>query len=189
MSLRTMRRRLRKRRESTIKRFAKHKRINRLSPPGQHDMIVVLDHLKPNYNVGKIFRSADAFGVREVHLVGIDFFDPSPAMGSFKWVPARFHSEFSACHRDLSGRGYTLFALEPGTGGGLSETALPEKSAFVFGHEEYGLSFDRADFPDIAPLCIPQFGRVESLNVSIAASVVMYEYLRQHNPRFARRTP
>jgi tRNA G18 (ribose-2'-O)-methylase SpoU len=54
------------------------------------------------------------------------------------------------------------------------------RSAFIFGHEEYGLSFDPGAYPGLAALSIPQCGRTESLNVSVAASVVMYEYLRQH---------
>ena len=63
----------------------------------------------------------------------------------------------------------------------LNAHPLPRRSAFIFGHEEYGLSFDPADYPDIQPLTIPQFGQVQSLNVSNAASVVMWEFLRQHH--------
>ena len=62
----------------------------------------------------------------------------------------------------------------------LPGAELPAKSAFVMGHEEHGLSFDRADYPDIRALTIPQFGPVQSLNVSVAASIVMYEYIRLH---------
>ena len=56
---------------------------------------------------------------------------------------------------------------------------LPHKSAFIFGHEEFGCSFEPDDYPQMQTLTIPQFGSVQSLNVSIAASVVMYEYARQ----------
>lgn len=184
MGLRQIRRRMQQRREAARRRFRKQKNANRLATPGVHDFVIVLDNLKPAYNVGKIFRSADAFGAREMHLVGIDFFDPSPAMGSFKWVPAHFHGAFDDCHSDLSRRDYTLFSLDPAAGRPLPSTALPRRSAFVFGHEEYGHSFDPADYSDIQGLSIPQFGKVESLNVSIAASIVMYEYLRQHVASF-----
>ncbi len=143
-------------------------------------MIIVLDHLKSGFNVPKIFRSAEAFGAREVHLVGIPPFDPAPAKGSFRKVPARFYDDFTNCHRTLVERGYELFLLAPGAAEPLSETPLPPQSAFVFGHEEFGPSFDRRAFPDLRTLSIPQFGSVQSLNVSVAASVVMYEYARQH---------
>ncbi len=102
-------------------------------------------------------------------------------MGSFKWVPARFHEGFASVHQELAARDYRLFALEPENGRPLHAQPLPRRSAFIFGHEEYGLSFDPADYPDIEPLTIPQFGQVQSLNVSNAASVVMWEFLRRHH--------
>ena len=181
MGLRQLRRKLQQQRIAARKRFRRQKNANRLAAPGAHSFIIVLDSLKPAFNVGKIFRNADAFGAREVHLVGIDFFDPAPSMGSFKWVPARFHEHFASVHQELAKRDYTLFALEPQTGPPINAHPLPRRSAFIFGHEEYGLSFDPADYPDIEPLMIPQFGQVQSLNVSNAAAVVMWEYLRQHH--------
>jgi tRNA G18 (ribose-2'-O)-methylase SpoU len=165
--------------EQALWLFRKHRNANLSAVPGVFPSIVVLDHLKPNYNIGKIFRSADAFGVHEIHLVGIDFFDPTTARGSFKWVPARFHDTFDACYRELNGRGYTLFTLEPVEGELITSVDLPLKSAFVFGHEEFGISFDKGLYGNIRTLNIPQFGKVQSLNVSVAASLVMYEYVRR----------
>lgn len=167
-----------------LRRFERHRRANLLARNGVHRYIIVLDHLKPLFNIGKIFRSADTFGAHEVHLIGIDTFDPAPAMGSFKWVPARFHQSFNACYQDLAQRGYTLFTLEPENGSPLPETRLPHKSAFILGHEEFGHSFDPGDYNDIRSLRIPNLGRAQSLNVSVAASIVMYEYLRQHDDSF-----
>jgi tRNA G18 (ribose-2'-O)-methylase SpoU len=181
MGLRQLRRKLQQQRIAARKRFRRQKNANRLAVPGAHSFIIVLDSLKPAFNVGKIFRSADAFGAREVHLVGIDFFDPAPSMGSFKWVPAWFHEDFASVHRALARRNYNLFALEPQNGHPIHSHPLPLRSAFIFGHEEYGLSFDPADYPDILPLTIPQFGQVQSLNVSNAATLVMWEFLRQHH--------
>ncbi len=179
LSIRQMRKQMKLARTYALKRFERHRRANLLAGPGRFEFIVVLDHLKPAFNIGKIFRSADAMGASEIHLVGIDFFDPAPAMGSFKWVPARFHEHFAQSHADLRRRQYKVYALDPAAPRSLAEVSFPDKSAFVFGHEEFGLSFDQADFPDIEILSIPQFGKVQSLNVSVAASIVMYEYVRQ----------
>ena len=79
-----------------------------------HDCVLVLDRLKPTFNVGKIFRSAETFGCREIHLIDIDFFDPAPAMGAFRWVPAVFHKRFMTCYADLLEAG--LYPLYPGAG-------------------------------------------------------------------------
>jgi len=160
-------------------RYNKERRRNLLARPGAHQFVLVLDQLKPGFNVGKIFRSAEAFGAGAVHLVNIGPFDPSPAKGSFRKVPAVFHESFTDCHTDLTGQGYSFFLLDPEEASSLCATKLPLKSAFVLGHEEFGCSFEPQDYPDMQRLSIPQFGSVQSLNVSIAASVVMYEYVRQ----------
>ena len=184
MGLREIRRHLRRERQSAIRRFRKQKRLNSMASPGRHDFIVVLDHLKPAFNIGKIFRSADAFGAAEVHVVATNFFDPAPAKGSFKWVPAKFHVDFKSCYEELIRRHYTLFMMEAADGEALAYIKLPAKSAFIFGNEEFGHSFNKDDYNAIKSLKIPQFGRVESLNVSIAASIVMYEYVRQNGGGF-----
>ncbi len=172
-------------------RYDKQRQRNVVALPGVHKFVVVLDNLKGGYNVPKIFRSAEAFGAHSVHLVNVDWFDPAPAKGSFRKVPARFYEEFSACYDGLTEQGYTLYMLAAQSENNGSEdnavssisydVALETRSAFILGHEAYGHSFEMADYPLIKKLSIPHFGSVESLNVSIAASIVMYEYVRQHN--------
>lgn len=166
--------------EQTEWLFRRHKNINQLALPGVHEFVIVLDHVKSDFNIGKIFRSADAFGARELHLVGIDLFNPTPAKGAFKSVPARFHSHIRQCFKELKARDYVFYALEPEAKNTLGQTQLAEKSAFIMGHEEYGLSFNPGDYDNVQSISIPQFGRVQSLNVSVAASIVMYEYIRQY---------
>ncbi|PLX99562.1 MAG: TrmH family RNA methyltransferase [Desulfuromonas sp.] len=161
-------------------RYRKERQKNVLAKPVAHAFILVLDQLKAGFNVPKIFRSAEAFGAAAVHLVNIGPFDPAPAKGSFRKVPARFHEDFAACYSELTEQGYTLYRLAPDAEAGLCHCALPEKSAFILGHEEFGCSFDPQDYPAIRSLSIPQYGSVQSLNVSIASSIVMYEFVRQH---------
>lgn len=179
MVSRNERHKRRQSRTQALERYEKHRRRNLLAEPGVHEFAIILDRLKAGYNVPKIFRSAEIFGAHEIHLIGIGPFDPAPAKGGLKNVPARFHEQFDGCYQQLKERGYTFFTLEAGSDQMLWETQLPEKSAFIFGHEELGICFDKKDYPDIRTLAIPQFGKIESLNVSVAASIVMYEYVRQ----------
>lgn len=158
-------------------RYERERRSNPLAKPGAFSLVIVLDHLKASFNVPKIFRSAQAFGVREVHLIDIGPFDPAPAKGAFRAVPARFHESFAESHRSLMEQGYSFFTLEPHGGEPLYTACLPLRTAFIFGHEEAGLSFDPAEFVDIGRLTIPHTGPVQSLNVSVAASIAMYEYV------------
>ncbi len=161
-------------------RYTKQRQRNLLAKPGPHPFVLVLDHMKAGFNVAKIFRSAEVFGAREVHLIDIGPFDPAPGKGGFKKVPARFFESFSESYEELRQRGYSVFMLTADAESSLVSTPLPEKSAFVLGHEEWGHSFEPDDFPDIRSVSIPQYGEIESLNVAVAASVTMYEYIRQH---------
>ncbi|MBT3047313.1 MAG: TrmH family RNA methyltransferase [gamma proteobacterium symbiont of Ctena orbiculata] len=166
-------------RDQAMLRYTKQRQRNLLAKPGVHRFILVLDHMKAGFNVAKIFRSAEAFGAHEIQLVNIGPFDPAPGKGAFKKVPARFFDSFDQSYRDLSERGYRIVRLEGGGKQLLTDFIMPKRTAFVLGHEEWGHSFERNDYPEITSVAIPQFGEVESLNVSVAASIVMYEYVRQ----------
>lgn len=168
------------RHRTAMRRYQKDRQRNVLANPGEHQFILVLDHLQAGFNVPKIFRSAEAFGAQEIHLINVEPFDPAPAKGAFRKVPAKFHDNVSDCFQHLKERGYSLFTLEAEKGKALFESKLPEKSAFILGNEERGMSFDYTSYPEITCLSIPHFGVTESLNVSIAASIVMYEYISQH---------
>src|SRR5210317_400007 len=115
-------------RRNMLLRYNKERQRNVLAKPGDHEFVLVLDQLKPSFNVGKIFRSAEAFGAAAVHLVDIAPFDPAPAKGSFRKVPAIFHETFAECDTELSGQGYTFFLLNPEGATSLCAAELPRKS-------------------------------------------------------------
>lgn len=165
--------------EKVQRRFLQEKYLNAIrAQPGPTGLRLVLDHLKPDFNVGKIFRTADAFGVREVLLVNVPWFDPGPSVGSFKHVKARFFTAFREAYDALKAEGVAIYNLEPEAETLLPGAQLPKDSALVLGNEGLGQSFNRADFPDVGALRIPQYGRAQSLNVSVAAALGMYEYCR-----------
>jgi tRNA G18 (ribose-2'-O)-methylase SpoU len=164
-----------------LERFERARRRNLVSAhPGVHDCVLVLDGLKPDFNIAKIFRSADNFGAKAVHLINVPYFDPGPAKGSMRWVPFVEHNDFSSCHSRLSAQGYECFALDPQADETITSCSLPRRAAFVLGHEEFGFSFPLEQYSDIRGLSIPGWGRVQSLNVCVAASIILYEYTRQH---------
>jgi tRNA G18 (ribose-2'-O)-methylase SpoU len=155
--------------------------LSRYQPEGPFPLVLVLDHLKAGFNVGKIIRTANVFGVREVHLIGIPPFDPGPTKGALRHTRTRSFATFAESHAHLTAQGYTLYALELLGQNVVGRTEFPEKTAFVMGHEEFGLSFAPEEFPDVRYIHIPQFGNVDSLNVSVAASLACFEYLRQRD--------
>ncbi|WP_455217854.1 TrmH family RNA methyltransferase, partial [Kaarinaea lacus] len=154
-------RRARRHKEALL-RYQKERFKNQAAEPGEHEFIIVLDHLKAGFNVPKIFRSAEAFGAHEIHLINVGPFDPAPAKGAFRKVPARFHDSFASCYQQLRDRGYTFFALQADCETPLYDTKLTGRSAFIMGNEGLGISFDPQKYPDIRCLSIPHVGQTES---------------------------
>jgi tRNA G18 (ribose-2'-O)-methylase SpoU len=163
------------------KKFEKELEINKKkSKEGVHELIIVLDHLKGNFNMGKIMRSAEIYSVKEVHIVGTKFFDPTVAKGALKRVKTYWYDDFSESMDRIHELGFTALTFDSKAQEYLNKAELPKKSAFIFGHEEFGPLYDKEQFSNVKRLKIKQYGLTESLNVSIAATISMYEYTNQH---------
>lgn len=164
------------------KSFERQRLLNKvMSRPGPFPYVLILDHLKVDFNIGKIIRSAEAFGAQAVDVVGTSFFDPMPAKGCMKRVPWFQRKTFQESYQHYASLGYTFYAFDSEAPLGLHQVQFPDKSAFILGHEGFGFTFKKEDYPEIKFVKIPQFGLVESLNVSVAASIVMYEFTRSRN--------
>jgi len=151
-------------------------------------MVAVLDNIRSLHNVGSIFRTSDAVGIRKIYLCGIT---PSPLdrMGrvrpSFMKVDLGAHENVNWEKRastwrvldKLKAEGYKIYALEQCVGSvPYHSVKVQKKSALVVGHEVRGLSdaiLSRAD----RVLEIPMSGIKESLNVSVAFGIVAYSLI------------
>lgn len=168
------------------KSFERQRLLNKvMAKPGPFPYVLILDHLKVDFNIGKIIRSAEAFGAHAVEVVGTSFFDPLPAKGCLKRVPWFMSKSFQESYQRWEDQGYTFFAFDSEAQQSIHQGSFPDKSAFILGHEGFGFTFKKELYPKIKFIKIPQFGLVESLNVSVAASIVMYEFARSRdfNPR------
>lgn len=164
------------------KSFERQRLLNKvMSKPGPFNYVMILDHLKVDFNIGKIIRSAEAFGAHAIDVVGTSFFDPQPAKGCMKRVPWNMHKHFVDSYNEWNQKGYTFYAFDSEAEHSLHEVEFPDKSAFILGHEGFGLTFKKEHYPNIKYLKIPQVGMVESLNVAVAASIVMYEFTRSRS--------
>lgn len=168
------------------KSFERQRLLNKImGKPGPFSYVLILDHLKVDFNIGKIIRSAEAFGAHSVDVVGTSFFDPLPAKGCMKRVPWTMRKTFHESYDAWARLGYTFYAFDSEASESIHQVTFPEKSAFILGHEGFGFTFRKELYPMIKFIKIPQIGMVESLNVSVAASVVMYEFARSRdfNPK------
>ena len=158
-------------------------KIARVLAHRQAGLTVVLENIHDPHNVSAIFRTCDAVGVIGVELLYTT--EKFPMLGkkssssATKWVDRRPHRSIDECFALLRGEGMRILAtrLEPGART-LYELDLTQPTAFVFGNEHRGVSDEAARKADEC-IRIPMCGMIESLNVSVAAAVCLYETLRQ----------
>ena len=148
-------------------------------------LIVVLDDVRSLYNVGSVFRSCDAFRVEAVYLCGITATPPNAeihktALGGEDSVAWRYFADATEAVAELQSRGYHVWATEQVEGSTkLQDLQLePRRYAVVFGNEVKGVHQSVVDASD-GCLEIPQFGTKHSLNVSVTAGIVVWEFARQ----------
>ena len=144
-------------------------------------LVVVLDHVRSLYNVGSVFRSSDAFRIKGVLLCGITAQPPHPeihktALGAEESVDWRYFEQTEDAVRWLKEQGYTVLAIEQCEGSTMLQDfqRLPDrKYAIVLGNEVKGVQQQVVDMCD-GCLEIPQYGTKHSLNVSVAAGIVLW---------------
>ena len=172
-------------------------------------LIVVLDDVRSMYNIGSVFRTSDAFRVEAVYLCGITARPPHPeihktALGGEDSVTWRYFATAQEAVEELHRNNYHVFAIEQCEGstllqelkienGKLKITELQgnhkvqrskikvqssSKYAVVFGNEVKGVHQEVVDQCD-GCIEIPQFGTKHSMNVSVTAGIVIWEFARQ----------
>ena len=161
-------------------------------------LVVVLDNVRSQHNVGAVFRTADAMRIERVVLCGICCCPPNQeihktALGAEESVEWSYFKETLEAVRELQAQGYTVYAVEQAHDSMTLEEAAEEiknsypkgtivsklkiqngpKTAVVLGHEVFGVQQEVVDRCD-GCIEIPQYGTKHSMNVSVTAGIVMY---------------
>lgn len=150
----------------------------------QPDLTVIMENVHDPHNIAAVLRTCDAVGVMEVFVIGTKEntyrnFDQRKSSSASKWMQVhQFHS-VSECIAAVRVRYRKIYAayLHDGTRD-LYTLDLTEPVALVFGNERDGVS------PEVLTYCdgnflIPQVGMIQSLNISVACAVALYEAFRQ----------
>jgi len=152
----------------------------------QPSLTIVLENVHDPHNVSAVLRSCDAVGIIDVHLVyhsGQSFpeLGEKSSASARKWVNTHKHSSIDACFDVLREQNKCIFTT------GMSNEAIPLYSvdftgpiAIVFGNEHAGVS-DEAIAKADGNMLIPQVGMIQSLNISVACAVTLYEAFRQRS--------
>jgi 23S rRNA (guanosine2251-2'-O)-methyltransferase len=152
-----------------------------LDPP-ERSLVIVLDHIEDPQNLGAILRSADVFAADLVlaprrRSAPLTDAVAKASAGALAYAPLAMVSNLAEALRKLKKAGYWLYAADMG-GASLCDADVSARAAIVLGNEGAGVSRLLREECDIA-LSIPMSGHVDSLNVSAAAAVLMYEYRRR----------
>ncbi|MEX0724572.1 MAG: RNA methyltransferase [Gracilimonas sp.] len=160
--------------------------LSRSAPRKLSSLKIFVPNIRSLHNVGSIFRSADAFGISEVILAGYTPIPPRPeinktAIGAEEFVDWSYVKDAAKALNKLRKDGYYIVGLEQTT----DSTELPdfeaiakEKICIILGSEVSGIEDELLPLVDEF-VAIPQYGRKHSLNVSVAAGVVLYAMLEK----------
>jgi tRNA (guanosine-2'-O-)-methyltransferase len=162
-------------------------RIRHVLERRQKDLALILANIHDSHNVSAVFRSCDAFGIPAVHLYytvsAFPILGTKTSASAGKWIERVRHTDAAAMVAGFRERGFQLIST------GFTERARPlmeydltRPTAIIFGNEHRGVDAEiRALVPDEA--YIPMQGMVQSLNVSVAAAVTLYEAWRQRQAK------
>ena len=170
-----------------LKSARRLQKITKIVNSRQFTLRVVLENIHDPHNVSAIFRTCDAVGIPKVSL--IYYLEKFPKIGkkssasAFKWVEKEKFSSVSECFESLKKDGFTIYTSTISDDAtDLYKLDFKKKTAIVLGNEHRGVSNEAAKLAD-KKFKIPMFGMVQSLNVSVAAAIVLYEALRQRKKK------
>lgn len=164
--------------------------LNRLTPDELREqpripLMAVLDNIRSGNNIGSVFRTADAFRLKQVVLGGICAQPPQrdilkTSLGAEKTVPWEYRDHLTNRVREAKAKGVKVAVIEQ------TDTSIPlddwkpiatTEWMVIFGNEVGGVSDALIELADVC-IEIPQFGNKHSLNISVCAGIVFWEYMR-----------
>ena len=149
-------------------------------------LVVVLDNVRSLNNIGSVFRTSDAFLVKEIILCGITATPPNTeihktALGAEDSVDWRYFEDTITAIDMLRTEGYIIYSIEQ-TENSLSLETLQlnktEKHAVILGHEVHGVMQEVINISD-GCIEVPQYGTKHSLNVSVTAGIIIWDFFKQ----------
>ena len=146
-------------------------------------LVVVLDEVRSLHNIGAVFRTSDAFLVNKIYLCGITATPPNAemhktALGAENSVDWKYFSNTEDAVNELHAEGYEVFSIEQCEGSimlGDIQLCKDKKYAIIMGNEVKGVKQEVVNMCD-GCIEIPQYGTKHSLNVSVTAGIVLWEF-------------
>ncbi len=169
-------------REDKFRRVARNRQTN---------LTVILENVHDPHNIGAVLRSCDSVGVHEIFVLytepGLDRerleIGTTSSSGARKWVNVHFYTDAAACFEHVRKNYENVFSTHLAQDAvSMHELDLSQSVALLFGNEHAGVSEEALRYSD-GNFLIPQVGMVESLNISVACAVSLYEAFRQRKEK------
>lgn len=162
----------------------RQEKIERVLAHRQADLTIVLENVFDPHNISAVMRSCDAVGVQEIYVLNTKIprhkkWGERSSSSAAKWLTIHQYDNAEACFAALRKRYSRILTTHLSSDAvSLYELALTESVALVFGNEHAGVSDEFRAMAD-GNFIIPQVGMIQSLNISVACAVTLYEAFRQ----------
>jgi tRNA G18 (ribose-2'-O)-methylase SpoU len=142
------------------------------------ELHIAIENLERDFNMGTIVRSANAFGVRHVHILGSKQWNKRGAMATDKYLHVHYHTTVGRFLELMKQQKRAVVAID-NVEGSIELNSLadkPQRVVLIFGSEKSGISSELLSRAD-AVVAIEQKGSTRSINVGVAAGIAMYTWL------------
>jgi len=162
-------------------------RINKLTKVLLHrqaNFTVVMENVHDPHNISAVMRTCDAVGIQDIYILNTKIprhkkWGSKSSSSAAKWLTVHQYTETEACFADLRKNYHRIYATHLSTDAiSLYNIDFTGSIALVFGNEHEGISDEVKDMVDVN-FIIPQVGIIQSLNISVACAVTIYEAFRQ----------
>lgn len=166
-------------------------RIAKTVQSRQLDLCVILENVHDPHNIGAVLRSCDSVGIQEVYLLVTDpqmdiesiFLSKRASSGARKWLDIYLYTDLEKCISDVRAKYSQILGTKLNDESrSLYDFDLSGSVAIAFGNEHDGLTHEFVTHLD-GNIEIPQYGMVQSLNISVACAVTLFEALRQRESK------
>ena len=159
-------------------------RVNQVLAHRQNDITIVLENVFDPHNISAVMRSCDAVGIQEIYVLNTKIprhkkWGSKSSSSAAKWLTIHQFENSAECFKMLREKYERILTTQLSTDAvSLYEVNLTVSTALVFGNEHAGVSDEIKAISD-GSIVIPQVGMIQSLNISVACAVSLYEAFRQ----------
>ena len=162
-------------------------KFERVAARRQGNLTVILENVHDPHNIGAVMRSCDSVGIKDLYVLYTEphlkkdrlILGKRTSAGTRKWLDIHFFTEVEACFEAVRQKYDVILCTHLGEASkNLYDLNLTKSTALLFGNERDGVSKEVLQYAD-GNFLIPQMGMAESLNISVACAVTLYEAFRQ----------